>query len=183
MSPHWPCATTIGYSRDSKGTDVFRQAHHPVTLLNAPTTTHQLTPTSLWQSAHTAQHERNPVSTLMFKEMSEEKQARFPLKDDRQKDSKRDRAHQVFPSHSPPQKAREGANSNVNPNKEHLLLVYLRWNGDNLRGEKLLLFRLRPAGFKHVAYGDALFLCRRQCTKYASQADAMKMENELIPPL
>lgn len=93
LSPHWPCATTIGYSQDSKGTDVFRQAHHPVTLLNAPTTTHQLTPTSLWQSAHTAQHERNPVSTLMFKEMSEEKQARFPLKDERQKDSKRETEH------------------------------------------------------------------------------------------
>lgn len=77
----------------SKGTDVFRQAHHPVTLLNAPTTTHQLTPTSLWQSAHTTQHERNPVSTLMFKEMSEEKQARFPLKDERQKDSKRETEH------------------------------------------------------------------------------------------
>lgn len=83
LSPHWPCATRIGDTQGSKGTDVFRQAHHPVTLLNAPTTTHQLTPTSLWQSAHTAQHERNPVSTLMFKEMSEEKQARFPLKDEK----------------------------------------------------------------------------------------------------
>ncbi len=32
-----------------------------------------------------------------------------------------------------PHKAREGANSNVNTYKEHLLLVYLRWSGDNLR--------------------------------------------------
>lgn len=40
---------------------------------------------------------------------------------------------QSTPCLSIPHKAREGANSNVNTYKEHLLQVYLRWSGDNLR--------------------------------------------------
>lgn len=67
-------------------------------------------------------------------------------------------------------------NSNVYTKNVHLLLLYLRL----FKGKKLL-FRRRPAGLKHAAYGDALFRSRWQSTKYASQVDATEMENELIP--